>query len=470
MRGLCAVYPPVRGSVRAGQLCGCDCFPDGGARASARATTCGQFLSALTRIPRAKPASLGYFQRTKKPRRSANCGGAEHRTGGPALCLTPENGRSFPCWQEETVNTLSREKRIAVLAALVEANSERAVERMCQVNRKTVSRLALEFGLGAQRLHDSMAFGLSCEEIEADECWAYVFCKEARVRPDHPVGAGEAYVFCGIDKASRYAITWHIGKRDQKNTDVFVADLRTRLRTMPTIVTDGFAPYVSAVGAEFSPAVGMVQTVKNYSARGRRDDDHRYEPPRMGPNGFVTKKVVYGSPDVASASTAYVERLNASMRHRIGRMRRLVYAFSKRLPNLVASCALNYCWTNLGCVLRTTRTTPAMAVGVTTHLWSMEEFYDAITAAAAGAPVEKPVKQPLTHKAPPGVARQTSSGGWLRLLPGGAPTGPGLAPAPGPRPAAPAAAPPVLREAPRPMVQLDLFGPSPEGGNPERGQ
>lgn len=366
------------------------------------------------------------------------------------------------------MNVLSREKRIAVLAALVEGNSERAVERMCDVNRKTVGRLALEFGLGAQRLHDSMAFNLPCEEIEADECWTYVFVKEARVRPDHPVGAGEAYVFCGIDKASRYAISWHIGKRNQKNTDIFVADLRTRLSVMPTIVTDGFAPYVSAVGAEFTPAVGMVQTVKNYSAKGRRDDDHRYEPPR-GIN-FITKKTIYGSPNVESASTAYIERLNASMRHRVGRMRRLVYAFSKRLPNLQAACALNYCWTNLGCVIRTTRTTPAMAVGVTTRLWSLEEFYDAITAAAAGEPVAKPEKQPLTHRTPPEPSRALPAGrGFLRLLSGGAqpPKGPGPAPAPGPRPpvAAPQGAPSVALAPPPAWEQMSLFGSQdPEGG------
>ena len=366
---------------------------------------------------------------------------------------------------------LSREKRIAVLSALIEGNSERAVERMTDVNRKTVNRLALEFGTGAQRLHDSMAHNLSCDSIVADECWAYVFVKEARLRPDHPAGSGEAYVFCGIDKGSRYAVSWHIGKRNQASTDAFIADLRARLAVMPTIVTDGFVPYISAVGAEFTPAVSMCQTVKNYRSSGRRDDDHRYEPPRG--IGFISKKTVYGTPDLATASTAHIERLNASMRHRIGRMRRLVYAFSKRLPNLVAACALNYCWTNLGCVLRTTRTTPAMALGVTTRLWTLEEFHDAITDMAR-TEVAKPVKQPLIHRAPPSdvVSRPLPSGrGFLRLLPGGGPQGPGLAPAPGPRPpAAPAAMPAPLREAPSTWEQLDLFGPRPGEHEDDPGQ
>ena len=55
------------------------------------------------------------------------------------------------------MNVLSKERRIAVLAALVEGNSERAVERMTDVNRETIGRLAVEFGTGAQRLHDRLA-------------------------------------------------------------------------------------------------------------------------------------------------------------------------------------------------------------------------------------------------------------------------------------------------------------------------
>lgn len=389
----------------------------------------------------------------------AAAAGPKHRTGGPVRRLNVSVDR--PAGEGKArVNYLSREKRIAVLAALVEGNSERAVERLCDVNRETVGRLALEFGRGAQRLHDRLARDLMCSQIVADEVWSYCLAKEARVRPDHPEGTGEAYTFVALDKPSRFAITWHVGKRNQRSTDAFMSDLRARLSVMPTIVTDGFAPYVSAVGAEFGPTVDMAQTVKNYSSRGRRDD-HRYEPPRG--MDFITKKAVYGAPDMASASTAYIERQNGTMRHKIGRMRRLVYAFSKRLPNHIAACALNYTFYNLGVVIRTLRVTPAMAAGVSDHIWDVAEFHDAITAEVAD--VEKPEKKPLTHRAPPAdvVARPLPEGrGFLRLVSGGgvAPKGPGPAPAPGPRPAAPAATSPLaLAPEPTPRwTQLDLFG------------
>ncbi len=355
------------------------------------------------------------------------------------------------------MNVLPREKRLAVLAALVEGNSERAVERMTDVNRETIGRLAVEFGTGAQRLHDRLARDLTCTQVVADETWSYVQVKQARVRPDHPEGAGEAYTFVAMDKTSRFVITWHVGKRDGASTDAFVADLRARLLVMPTIVTDGFVPYVAAVGAEFGRSVDFAQTVKNYRSGGRRDD-HRYEPPRG--IDFITKKTVYGAPDLNEASTALIERQNGTMRHKIGRTRRLVYAFSKKLNNHVAAAALNYAWYNLGCIIRTLRVTPAMACGVTDRVWSLEEFHDAITAEVV--PVAKPEKKALTHRAPPAevTSRALPNGrGFLRALPGGdAPKGPGIAPAPGPRPTAPAATAPALQEAPRSWEQLDLFG------------
>lgn len=87
----------------------------------------------------------------------------------------------------------------------------------------------MEFGEGAQRLQDRLARNLMCTEIVPDELWSYVFVKEARVRPDHLEGSGEAYTFCALDKASRFAITWHVGKRDAASAAAFVADLRARV-------------------------------------------------------------------------------------------------------------------------------------------------------------------------------------------------------------------------------------------------
>ncbi|MRG97137.1 transposase [Polyangium spumosum] len=313
-------------------------------------------------------------------------------------------------------NFLPEEKRLRVLAALCDGNSIRAVERMTDVHRDTIMRLGLAWGEGAQNLHNRLARGLSCSLVQMDEVWSFVQKKQARVTPEDGPDVGEAYTFTALDASSRFVIAWHVGKRDQASTDVFMADLRARLVVMPAMTSDGFAPYIAAVGTSFGPGVDFAQTIKNYTKRGRREGpaDHRYEPPR---DPFITKRTVYGAPDLDKASTAYVERNNATMRHHVGRMRRLCYAFSKKLVNHRAAVALAYFHYNFCHVVSTLRVTPAMAVGLTDHVWSLAELEAALL---TSGPCEAPAKQELRPRTPEGTARELPGGrGFLRVVDGG---------------------------------------------------
>ncbi|WP_437538177.1 transposase [Sorangium sp. So ce726] len=363
-------------------------------------------------------------------------------------------------------NVLPAEKRLRVLAALLDGNSERAVERMTEVNRETVGRLSLAFGRGAGRLHDRLVRDLRTPLIQVDEIFGYVQKKPARVTEKDADGIGEAYTFVAMDTLSRLVIAWRVGRRDQETTDAFMADVRSRLLVMPQITSDGFAPYISAVGKEFGASVDFMQTVKNYRSGSYRGPDHRYEPPR---DPFITKHTIYGAPDAKKASTAYVERQNGTHRSQNGRMRRLCYAFSKKFDNHRAAASLHYVAYNLCWVVKTLRVTPAMQAGLTDHVWTVDELLDALMTEPAGEP---PMAQALTHREPSAPARKLPSGrGWLRLVT--EPT-PGLKRphrAPEPPPASPPvqAAPPPPPDPPRRPVQLDLFswnpGPSdtPEG-------
>ncbi|XXX87699.1 hypothetical protein WMF34_00750 [Sorangium sp. So ce145] len=61
-------------------------------------------------------------------------------------------------------NVLPRERQLAVLAALVDGNSERAAERMTGVERKTIRRFALRVGMAAQSLHNTRPLALAHRE------------------------------------------------------------------------------------------------------------------------------------------------------------------------------------------------------------------------------------------------------------------------------------------------------------------
>ena len=194
----------------------------------------------------------------------------------------------------------------------------------------------------------------------------------------------------------------------------------------------------------------------------------------MSARGFDTAPKAPRDPSQAGAavtaedvSTALQERQNGTMRHKIGRTRRLCYGFSKRFDHHVAAVALGYVWYSLGWIAKGLRMTPAMAAGVTDRLWTIEEFHDAITEAAR-EPEAKPEKKPLAHRTPEGTARELPNGReFLRVVQGG---GEGSAGVPmSPPPASPvepsgqldllawvprAAA---VREVSRAWTQLDLF-------------
>jgi IS1 family transposase len=346
-------------------------------------------------------------------------------------------------------NVLSDEKRLAVLKALVDGCSVSTVSRLTEVNRRTITKLLLAFGLGAQRLWDRLCRDLVSARVEFDEIWSYVGKKEARRLPTDTPGIGEAYSFTAIDSLSRMVITWKVGRRDQATTDAFIKDLRARLSTAPQLTSDGWAPYITAVGEDFGLSIDYMQCVKQYSRGGRRDD-HRYEPAR---DPFVKKTVVYGAPDPKLASTSYVERLNATTRHTNGRMRRLCLAFSRKPECHAAAVALDYVAYNLTHIVRTTRLSPALAANVVDHVWSLPELLAALDSATMPAAIEV---KPLAHREPEATHRELPGGrGFLRVV---------SEPMPARRhapdvPDAPPPAPPGVQPsiAPAPSRQLNLF-------------
>jgi hypothetical protein len=96
----------------------------------------------------------------------------------------------------------------------------------------------------------------------------------------------------------------------------------------------------------------------------------------------VESRAVFGS--AGPASTSYLERQNASDRHRNARKARKTYRFTKGWEAHEAmTCftlfSYNFCWP-----VRTLRQgnegggyrprTPAMAAGLTDHVWDLEEW------------------------------------------------------------------------------------------------
>ena len=56
------------------------------------------------------------------------------------------------------------------------------------------------------------------------------------------------------------------------------------------------------------------------------------------------------------------------------RLTRLTNGFSKKLENLKAATALHFAHYNLCRIHKTLRVTPAMAAGIVSHIWEIEDL------------------------------------------------------------------------------------------------
>src|SRR5450432_3177260 len=119
----------------------------------------------------------------------------------------------------------------------------------------------------------------------------------------------------------------------------------------------------------FANDIDYAQLVKIYGAD--PDGARTYSPAQcLG----ITKEAVIGSPDPNHISTSYVERQNLNMRMNMRRFTRLTNAFSKKIENHKHSVALFHMHHNFVRIHQTLRVTPAMASGISQHVWSIYDI------------------------------------------------------------------------------------------------
>lgn len=197
-----------------------------------------------------------------------------------------------------------------------------------------------------------------------------------------------------IDSDTRLRVGRAIGKDEDEVASEIFRQLKARGHpdAPPPLASDGQGAYREQ----------MVQTwgqVPPYSGLGRPPTVKRAGPDwqyvqvikrrEEGRIVGVTIKVVYGDPDEVLAQvaghTAYVERTNLTSRQMNGRLVRKTLSFSKKVDMLEAASAWEDAVYNMTRPVKTlalevndgkrrwAHRTPAMAAGLTDHIWSVQE-------------------------------------------------------------------------------------------------
>lgn len=120
------------------------------------------------------------------------------------------------------------------------------------------------------------------------------------------------------------------------------------------------------------------QLIKIFGQSPDAEGQRRYRPAVC--TGTIKQKVT-GEPKVEDVSTSYIERANLTMRMQMRCFTRLTNAFSKKEENHAHAVSLYFMFYNfcrphqtLTKAAKGIKTTPAMAAGVTDHVWTIEEI------------------------------------------------------------------------------------------------
>lgn len=264
---------------------------------------------------------------------------------------------------------------ILAIKLLIEGSSIRTVERVTELHRDTICRLLVLAGEKCEKIMAQKVRNLQVKDVECDEAWGYVGKKEGHKNADEmdTEGLGDAYCFVAVERNTKLVINFTLGKRNQGTTDVFIEGVRDALAPVYRfqITTDGFRPYVSAIGNTLGHRVDFAQLIKVYGAP--TEGEGRYSAATVESVQVIP---VIGTPDPERICTSIVERQNLTMRMSIRRLTRLTNGFSKKFENHWAALCLHFAYYNFCRVHKSLRVTPAMEAGIAHHVWTIAELLD----------------------------------------------------------------------------------------------
>ncbi|HVH74510.1 MAG TPA: IS1 family transposase [Stellaceae bacterium] len=272
------------------------------------------------------------------------------------------------------MNKLPLAKRAQILTLLCEGMSMRSIERTVGCSINTVDKLLRDAGEAALWYHDRRVRGVKSQRVQCDEIWSFVHAKAKNAPNSKRAGdptIGDCWTWTAIDAENKLLISYLGGGRDAEFALMLMDDLRGRLASRVQLTTDGHKAYLQAVEEALGADIDYAMLVKLYGDPPSSPEAAR----RYSRSECVgtRKEKIAGNPDPKHISTSYTERANLTMRMSMRRFTRLTNALSKKLEDHTHMVALYALWYNFVRIHKTLRMSPAMAAGIETRLWLMED-------------------------------------------------------------------------------------------------
>lgn len=273
------------------------------------------------------------------------------------------------------------EQACKVVHLLDETMGIRAISRFTGCEIETVLNILESAGQHCAALLDARVRNVWTDYVQADEVFSYVFKKpNGRPDTDNTSNQGEIWTFMSIAQREKLIINWRVSKRTGQDAIAFLSDLRSRLANRIQLTTDSFRGYVAVRGPN-----GAVRDVFgdeiDYATETKRIIK---DPTYIGQRAYFAPKTVtvkrqarFGCPDMREATTNHAERTNLTLRTMTRRFVRCTLNFSKKLANHRHAVAIFVAHFNFCRVHSSLEVTPAMAAGLTDHVWTVAELLSA---------------------------------------------------------------------------------------------
>jgi IS1 family transposase len=269
------------------------------------------------------------------------------------------------------MNRLDSKRRSQVVGCLIEGNSIRATVRMTDVAKNTVVKLLADIGQACAGYQDKILRNLPCKRIQCDEIWSFCYAKEKNLPTGlrGEFGYGDVWTWTALCADTKIVPCWMVGGRSAVYANRFISDLAARLAHRVQLTTDGRRVYLDAVERAFGSDVDYAMLARLYGNDSEKEV--RYSPAEC--IGALATPIT-GNPGKCRISAGFVERQNLTMRMSMGRFTRHTNGFLKKVDNHGHTIALYFAYYNFCRIHQTLRVTPAMAAGVSGHVWDISEI------------------------------------------------------------------------------------------------
>jgi hypothetical protein len=257
---------------------------------------------------------------------------------------------------------------------------------ICAVDLKTVYRFQSVAAHRAQTHHQQVVQQVDVQGVQLDE--AHSKLRPRRVEWIHTALAMGSWFLLWVD----------FGPRTQDTAAALIAQVVARVRTLPLFLTDGWRAYPAAL----LQVVGVVYRRRRRGKGGRKPKPRLVAPKdlfyaqvvkvrdKTGQVVAVSRRVVFGGPRRfgkqlrrhqlgETIQTAFMERWYGTLRGLVAPLRRRTRCVSwiatrhrGRIWLLVS--LYNFVMPHKSLCQGRTRRTPAMAIGLTDHVWSSREY------------------------------------------------------------------------------------------------